>query len=86
MLTMWFRDHLHMLKNSNILGATDSIYTYYTQKHKIKFKVDGYMTNGGKKNETDSRLDCYHNSPVKLVLTLRICGISQQCMCGKYFT
>ena len=28
----------------------------------------GYMKNGGKKNETDSKLDCYHNRRVKPVL------------------
>ena len=47
-------------------------------KHEIKFNVDGYMKNGGKKNETDNKLDCHHNRPVKLVLTVRICGVSQQ--------
>ena len=36
------------------------------------------MKYGGKKNEIDSRLDCYHNRPVKPVLTLLVCGISQQ--------
>ena len=43
------------------------------------------MKNGGKKNETDSKLDCDHNRRVKPVLTLHICGVSQQCMCRKYF-
>ena len=33
------------------------------------------MKNGGKKNETDSRLDCYHNGPVKPVLTLQYVSV-----------
>ena len=33
------------------------------------------MKNGGKKNETDSRLDCYHNRPVKPVLTLQYVSV-----------
>ena len=49
----------------------DDVVLFFTQKHRIKLKVDGYMKNGGKKNKTDSRLDCYHNRPVKPVLTLR---------------
>ena len=44
-----------------------------------------YMKNGAKKNKTDSKLVCYHNRRVKPVLTLRICGVSQQCMCSKIF-
>ena len=33
------------------------------------------MKNGGKKNEIDSRLDCYHNRPVKPVLTLQYVSV-----------
>ena len=40
--------------------GTDSIWTYYNQKYKIKLKVDDYIKNGCKKNETYRRLDCYN--------------------------
>ena len=43
-------------------------------KHEIKLKVGGYMKNGGKKNKTDSKLDCYHNR-VKPVLTLQYVSV-----------
>ena len=49
------------------------------KKHEIKLKVDGYMKNGSKKNETDSKLDCYHNR-VKPVLTLQYVSSNNVCV------
>ena len=51
--------------------ATDTIYVHYNQKYKIKYKVDGYFKNGGKKNNIDSQ-DCNNNGPVKPVYTQKV--------------
>ena len=73
-----------MCKRTQIYYVLQTVFKNI-QKHKIKLKVDGYMKNCGKKNETD-RLDCYvpqQASQAGTDPTVRICGVSQQSMCRK---
>ena len=65
-----------MCKRTPIYYVLQTVFKHILPKNiKLSFKVDGYVKNGGKKNETDSRLDCYHNWPVKPVLTLQYVSV-----------
>ena len=57
MLTMWFRDRFTYVKELKYIMCYRQYLDILYPKHEIKLKVDGYMKNGGKKNETDSKLD-----------------------------